>query len=589
MCGIAGIVMKDGSAPDQTVLDAFAQSMAHRGPDGVGRWVGGAIGLVHRRLSIIDVSGGDQPLFGADGSVLIGNGEVYNYVELRADQKQAGVTFKTGADFEPAQNLLVEGEIAGVGDWRGMYTAAVVWPGSGRLLLTRDPFGIKPLYLLERPEFLAFASEIAVFLDAELVQPSLVESRVTELLERQYTVGEETIFEGVTRLSPGQTRIYRGAGLEDAHRTPWLPQRPPKQISDVASAVAAFDQAFEDSVTVHQRSDVPYGMFLSGGLDSTALLTMMGRLNDDPVRTFTCAFPGTRVHDERAAARKVAAAFGADHTEITFEEEDFWSLLPQIVDAFDEPTADYAILPTWKLGQAAAKTVKVVLSGEGGDEILGGYGRYRKLMRPWWQGGKAPKIKGVLDGLGILRDPNDDWSAEARTLAAVSSQPDHLSRLQAAQAVDIDGWLPADLLLKLDRALMAHGVEGRTPFLDPRVAAFGFWLPDELKVHKNLGKWVLRAWLAKHCSDTDAYARKKGFTVPVGDWMARRGPEIGDAIVSVSAIAERCHTETVRDLFHTGIDKNPRAAWALLFFAVWYRRHVERAPITDDILSFLAA
>lgn len=589
MCGIAGIVMKDGRAPDPGVLDAFARSLAHRGPDGVGRWTGGAIGLVHTRLSIIDVAGGDQPMHGADGSVLIGNGEIYNYIELRAEQEGKGVAFRTHADFEPAQNLVADKGAAALADWRGMYAVAIAWPDTGRILLARDPFGIKPLYLLDRPDFLAFASEPRAFFAAGLAMPAaLNEGRIVELLQRQYTVGGGTVFEGIERLAPGQARTWRGAALEEGRRHGWLPPRPDRPPADLDAAVLAFDRAFENAVAVHQRSDVPYGMFLSGGLDSTALLTMMARLNDRPVRTFTCAFPGTRVHDERAAARRAAEAFGADHTEITFDEEDFWTLLPRIVSAFDEPTADYAILPTWKLGQAAAETVKVVLSGEGGDEILGGYGRYRKLMRPWWQGGKAPRLKGTLDGLGILRAESSGWRLEPAALAAASGRLEGVSRLQAAQAVDIDGWLPADLLLKLDRALMAHGVEGRTPFLDPAVAAAGFWLPDGMKIRSNLGKWVLRTWLAKHCAETDAFARKKGFTVPVGDWIARRGAEIGDAVAASPAIAERCRTDAVRDLFRTGSDKHPQAAWNLLFFAIWHRCHVDGAAPNGDILSFLA-
>ncbi len=587
MCGIAGIVMKNGQAPDPGVLDAFARSLAHRGPDGSHIWADGATGLVHTRLSIIDLAGGDQPLFGDDGSVLVGNGEIYNYVELRADQEAGGVSFRTRADFEPAQNRLTGGRADATADWRGMYAAAVLWPDDGRLVLARDPFGIKPLYTLDRPDLLAFASEPRAFFAAGLATPELDETRVTEVLQRQYSVGPRTVYRGIDRLAPGGVRTYRDGGLEAEIENDWRPA-PAEAPADLDAAVAAFDRAFEESVAIHQRSDVPYGMFLSGGLDSTALLTMMARLNDRPVRTFTCAFPGTRVHDERHAARKAATAFGAEHTEITFDETDFWSLLPRIVDAFDEPTADYAILPTWKLGQTSAERVKVVLSGEGGDEILGGYGRYRKLMRPWWLGGKAPRVKGALDGLGILRDDGKAWAEAPTALAHAAAQQDGYSRLQAAQSVDIDGWLPADLLLKLDRSLMAHGVEGRTPFLDPAVAAAGFTLPDDMKVRDNLGKWVLRAWLTRHCAETDAFARKKGFTVPVGDWIAKRATEAGEAVAANPGIAERCHPDAVRGLFRDGLEKRSQAAWSLLFFAVWHRRHVEGAALTGDALDFLS-
>ncbi len=230
------------------------------------------------------------------------------------------------------------------------------------------------------------------------------------------------------------------------------------------------------------------------------------------------------VDDERPAARAVAEAVGAEHVEILFTEADFWRLLPQIVSAVDDPAADYAMLPTFALAGAAREAgLKVILSGEGGDELFGGYGRYRSVLRPWWAGGRRPRARGVLDDLGVLRGEIAGWR-DGIAAAEVHAASRGRTPLQAAQAVDCTDWLPNDLLTKLDRCLMAHGAEGRTPFLDTEMAVLAFRLPDELKIQHGLGKWLLRRWLAGQLPQSQPLARKRGFTVPVArlDRTARR-------------------------------------------------------------------
>jgi asparagine synthase (glutamine-hydrolysing) len=223
---------------------------------------------------------------------------------------------------------------------------------------------------------------------------------------------------------------------------------------------------------------VPYGMFLSGGIDSSAILAMMARLNARPVKAFTIGFSRTDAIDERQAAHAVATELGAEHIEVEFRESDFWFLLPEIAQAMDDPAADYAVLPTYKLAATAREAgLKVILSGEGGDELFAGYGRYRSVTRPWWAGGKLLRARGNLDKLGLLRGDLAGWR-DGVAAAELNSQRDGRTRLQVAQATDCADWLPNNLLIKLDRCLMAHGVEGRTPFLDPAVARFAFSLPD---------------------------------------------------------------------------------------------------------------
>ena len=229
------------------------------------------------------------------------------------------------------------------------------------------------------------------------------------------------------------------------------------------------------------------------------------------------------MHDERDHARKVAERVGAEHLEVEFSEDDFWRFLPQVAAAVDDPTADYAILPTWKLAREAAQELKVVLCGEGGDELFAGYGRYRSQLRPWWQGGRTLRSKGILDGLGLLRIEPKSWRDSLDAAQATATFP-HRTRLQIAQATDCADWLPNDLLTKLDRCLMTHGLEGRTPFLDREVAKVAFSLSDEMKIKKGLGKWLLREWLEKVLPEAQPFERKRGFTVRSGNGSKKRRP-----------------------------------------------------------------
>ena len=243
-----------------------------------------------------------------------------------------------------------------------------------------------------------------------------------------------------------------------------LPQEGPGDWSE-EEALEILDDVLMNSVLVHQRSDVPYGMFLSGGIDSSAILACMRELNDRPVEAFTAGFDGTDVADERAHAERVAKAAGANFHSVNFSEDDFWTLLPEIVSVFDDPTTDYAILPTYKLGALArAHGLKVILSGEGGDELFAGYGRYRRSLRPWWLGGRPMRSRGLFDGEGLLRTEDGAWRRSEGPVDTGAAW----SKLQQAQAADCRNWLPNDLLIKLDRCLMAHGVEGRTPLPGPR-------------------------------------------------------------------------------------------------------------------------
>ena len=590
MCGIAGLMTLDGTPPPAVPLQIMGAALRHRGPDGDGRYRSGNVGMVQTRLAIIDLATGAQPLYEPGGAALIANGEVYNYLELR--EKLCGarpIAFSTQSDCELPLHLYRRSGLEFTQHLRGMYAVALHDPGTGRLVLARDPFGIKPLYYAETAHGFAFASEPGALIEAGVVTAELNRSARNELLQMQFTTGRETIFAGISRLFPGETVVVRQGRIVERRRRPALPEHGPLAL-DQGEALARLDAVFADSVRIHQRSDVPFGMFLSGGIDSTAVLTMMARLAERPVKAFTIGFADGDVADERSAARAAAEAVGAEHVEILFTEADFWRLLPQIVSAVDDPAADYAMLPTFALAQVAREAgLKVILSGEGGDELFGGYGRYRSVLRPWWAGGRRPRARGVLDDLGVLRGEIAGWR-DGIAAAEVHAARRGRTPLQAAQAVDCTDWLPNDLLTKLDRCLMAHGVEGRTPFLDSEVSALAFRLPDGLKVHHGLGKWLLRRWLAGQLPQSQPLARKRGFTVPVAQWIARRAEELGPLVARSPAVREICRPDMVETLFAAAGQKRAgRAAWNLLFYALWHRRHIERATLPPDAAAALAA
>lgn len=577
MCGIAGVLGGMQSA------GPLIAALAHRGPNGIRIEDGPGWSVGHARLSIIDLEGGWQPLHAA-GSTVIGNGEIYNYVELTRD---FGLRPKTGSDFEPLLHLYANEGPAAFGRLRGMYAFCLLG-GDGRTWLARDPFGIKPLYLQgER-----FASE-----PRALERGPLRIDKAEQLLALNYTLGEDTIFEGVRRLAPGEILFLPAPDPSPAHpgerRDPvlsrlhegektWVPAFAGMSgFKSEADALRRLDAVLEDSVRVHQRSDVPYGLFLSGGIDSTAIAALMSRINEKPVVAFTCGFDAPGAADERAGAERVARALNLDWRETTFGEQDFWEIAPQVAWALDDPTTDYATLPTFKLAQAAKGSLTVVLSGEGGDELFGGYGRYRRSLRPAWLGGRASEPRADAP---FLKDGGasalDAWREAARP-------PPGLTALQQAQYADVVTWLPNDLLLKLDRCLMANGLEGRTPFLDREVAAFAFNLPDRMKVRGRHGKWLLRKWLEGACPAADPWAKKQGFTVPVADWIAPRAADLGPRIAAVEAVRRVCDVEAVAAIFAPG--GKAKLRWPLLFFALWSLIHVEQAQPADALAALLGS
>jgi asparagine synthase (glutamine-hydrolysing) len=438
------------------------------------------------------------------------------------------------------------------------------------LVLARDPFGIKPIYYVQTDRLFAFASEPQALIKAGLAGRGLRPRQRAELLQLKFTVGSPTIFADIQRLEPGETLVVEGGRIIERRRRAMLPKAGP--VRTPASARAdELDAILMDTVSHHLRSDVPYGLFLSGGIDSAVLVTLMARLSSQPVFALTAGFPDSAGADETGQAARVARAVGAEHHLVETTHKDFWALAPQIAAALDDPCTDGAALPSFMLARAARGQVKVVLNGAGADEIFGGYTRYRRAR---WLGFLAGRSRGtgVLDkGFGsapALDGWRDGLEKVSRTEAGHGR-----TVIQKLQAIDSEAWLPNDVLLVLDRCLMAHGIEGRTPFLDPPTADFGFRLADGLKVKGKFGKWLLRSWLDKAVPEAAAFARKTGFVPPVGEWIAAQECRLEELVLAQPGVAETFSGEFVRAVLADPV-KNAQAAWNLLFYALWHSHHV---------------
>ncbi|MGN6422058.1 MAG: asparagine synthase (glutamine-hydrolyzing) [Asticcacaulis sp.] len=583
MCGIAGVMRRE-TPPEAAHLQALTEALHHRGPDGFGVHVEGCVGLVHTRLAIIDIVHGQQPFVSADGGVIaIANGEIYNDPELRREMSRA--EFRTGSDCECALHLYQAHGARFASALRGMYAIAIYDRKADRLVLSRDRFGIKPLYYVCRDDLFAFASEPQALIKAGLAAPSLNPAAIAELLQMQFATGEKTLFGGVCRVLPGETLVVEQARIVERFRQ-----------GDVFAAARSYPPAVAlqqlerkllESVSAHMRSDVPYGLFLSGGADSAALLAAMSRLSDTPVTALTAAFPEMAHKDESLKAQRLAKACGADHHIVEVVERDFLNTLPALAACLDDPVADASALPIYTLGAAARDLgLKVVLSGEGADELLGGYKRYRRARWLWGLWRERTRTRGIVERSPGCSGVLARWRTGIAAAEGVRRSED-LSPIQRLQAIDCAEWLPNDLLLKFDRCLMAHGVEGRTPYLDSQFSPFAANLSDDLKVRGKHGKWLLRQWLAENLPESAPWARKQGFVAPVACWTQGHAARLVPLLSRHPAIMDMSLEGHVERVFADA--RQGQAAWNLLFYALWHSVHWQGVDASGDIFEVLDA
>lgn len=567
--------MRQGMA-NKAQLAKMAAALAHRGPDGEGFFSFLNMGLAHRRLSIIDLEGGRQPLEAKGAKAPIAavvNGEIYNYKALQRALREDGVALATASDSEPVLHLVARDGKAAWSQLQGMYAAAVVDGRSNEMWIGVDPFGIKPLYYVETAKGFAFASEPRALVAAGWVEAQANMAVLGSLLNVHQVRGDETLFAGIRRMAPGERfRVKDGKIVERWRQLPVL--RPAVKGGSLDDAVAQFEEHLLAAVARHVQADVPFGVLLSGGLDSSAVVVAMAKLGID-IRAFTARFD--KPSDEDKAAAGLAAKVGARHTTVSYGADDFWAGVGELAWTMDDLATDYSSLPLLKLMATAKQDVKILLSGEGGDELLAGYKGYRL---PWWRvwlkkgrAGDAVPFAGLFKDAKLVAAPGD---------VDVPWATDGFTRLQKRQGPDICEWLPHDLLLRLDRVSMAHGIEGRVPYLDDHFSAWAFALPDAVKVGRtpdgkqDVGKLVVREWLARQGHADLAWGRKKGFTVPVGDYLGQRKAWVKDLWEGSPLVGGLLRKGAAAKLLgQLGHAKAANLAFSLTLLALWHRVHVE--------------
>ena len=582
MCGIFGWMVEAGRAPGEAVLRALTDTLAHRGPDGSGLWLTRTadgdhqVAFGHRRLSIIDMAGGRQPMASADGRITVTfNGEIYNYVELRQELRALGHGFQTDSDTE----VLIEAYRAWGADCvthlRGMFAFALFDADRQEVFIARDAFGKKPLFLAQSPGRIAFGSEIAALLDLPGTDRGLDWSALDAFLIDRYVPGPATFFRGIRKLPPGSFAVWsRGEVVVRRYFTPPFATTEP-DVHDFDEAVRLFAEAFDEAVRLRMRSDAPFGAFLSGGLDSSAVVAAMARHGRGPVRTFAVGFPEA-AYSELDHARTVANLFRTEHSECVVTPNDFLDAWPDALRHRGAPVSETADIPILLLSRLARSSVKMVLTGEGADELLAGYpkhraehwlGLYHGVVPPAFHdrivGPAADALPYAMRRLKILagalgeRDPRSRmrrWfggvsSRQCRVLTGradtseIDAFPFSLERgssLRRTQFFDQTSWLPDNLLERGDRMMMGASIEGRMPFMDVPLAQLVARFPDRFLVGHPKGKAVLRAAMADLLPASILNRKKVGFRVPINEWF--RGPfrdRLGDLLTSRESESRR--------------------------------------------------
>jgi asparagine synthase (glutamine-hydrolysing) len=628
MCGIAGILYADPARPvDRDILRAMGDAIAHRGPDAEGFWAEPGIGLVHRRLSIIDLAGGDQPIGNEDESIqVVFNGEIYNFQQLRADLEARGHRFRTRSDTEVLVHLYEEDGDRLVERLRGMFAFAL-WDRSRRtLLLARDRLGIKPLYFYRDAEKLLFGSELKALLAYPGVAPALDPAGLEDYLTFGMVPGATTIFRGIEKLPPAHVLTLRAGQFERSPRRYWALRMEPDENRAVAEWEEALRAKIDEAVRLHLIADVPVGAFLSGGMDSSAVVSATRAAGHDSLQTFSIGFAEESV-SELPYARQVAKQFGTAH----FEEivtPDAVALLDELTHHYDEPFADSSAIPTFLVSRLASRHVKVALSGDGGDEAFGGYARYAHDLKEAALRGWLPAWlrRGALGPLARVW-PKADWlprplrartlltnlsldapAAYANTLSSCrpplrrqllapdiaaglnGRAPERLIERAYAAApagdplagmirADVEVVLPDDFLVKVDRASMAHGLEVRPPLLDHELLELAARIPSRWKVHGGETKWIFKQAYQSRLPPAVVWRRKQGFEMPIDGWLAGPLREIfEDAVLQPGArVATLINPMVARTLYQShrrGSGRHGQVLWSLLVLARWAERYL---------------
>ena len=577
MCGFAGIFHLGIAKPvDPARVEAMCDAIAHRGPDGFGVWTGPGVGLGHRRLSIIDLEGSPQPMTASDGrAVIVFNGEIYNYRELRAELAAKGAVFRTDGDTEVILAAYQAWGPECVQRLYGMFAFALYDAAARSLMLARDRLGVKPLFMAEVADgSLIFGSELKALLAHPLLRREIDPLAIEDYLAWGYVPDHRSILKGVEKLPAGHYRLLRHDAPAGQPVQWWDVSFAERRRGSEADLEAELVHLMRDAVTSRMVADVPLGAFLSGGVDSSSVVALMAEASAQPVRTCSIGFDVAAL-DETSYAGAVAARFGTDHVSRTVSADDYGEAA-RLAAMFDEPFADASALPTWRVAQLARESVTVALSGDGADEAFAGYRRhvfqhgedrvrsvlpaglragvFGALGRAWPKADWAPRplrakttllslagsseaayasavsvtgpgLRESLYSAEYLR-ARGDYRAEDAFIATMG-RASARSGLDRAQYADLKFWLPGDILTKVDRTSMAVGLEAREPLLDHRLIEFAAGLPEGLRVHRGVGKWVLKRAMRRYLPDDILFRQKQGFVTPIAQWF--RGPLAGAA------------------------------------------------------------
>jgi len=616
MCGICGIASSNGNALGDRVA-AMSATLVHRGPDSFGEFSDGDVALAARRLSIIDLETGDQPISNEDGSLhVVQNGEIYNYRQLRHELERGGHRFRTHGDTEVLLHLYEELGDGFAERLRGMFAVAIWDARRRRLVLARDRFGIKPLYYRAVDGELAFASELRALPRGEIDLAAL-----EAFLAFNSIPAPLTIFREVRKLPAGHLLSWEAGRVRlERFARPAPVAAEELRDDEEAELVEELRSRVRDSVRAHLVSDVPVGVLLSGGVDSAFLAALAAEESSEPLRTFSIGFE-ERSFDELADARLVAERYGTQHRELVLRP-DAAVLLPALAEAFDEPFADSSALPTYLVSQLAANDVKVALSGEGGDELFGGYYTYAADLLAERVGGLAQLARPVVERLPTSSkkasfdykakrfvraahlpplERHHGWkeifSAEARAeltsgrtdfdpvdlLRARYRETEGAEELARLQDVDLGVYLVDDLLVKTDRASMAHSLEARVPYLDTVVTNLALALPTRHKVRGLSKKVLLRKAAAPLLPREIVHGKKRGFSIPAAAWLRGELEPFARELLSPDVLRRQGFFRPevagrLLDEHVAGREDRSRQLWGLLAFTLWYERHVQREP-----------
>jgi asparagine synthase (glutamine-hydrolysing) len=629
MCGIAGIVRLDGTiGVDETRLKRMRDVIRHRGPDGEGLWIDGPVGLAHRRLSIVDVAAGQQPMSNEDDSAwIVYNGEVYNHAELRPGLEAGGHRYRTRSDTETILHLWEDLGERCVERLQGMFAFAIWDRGRDELWLARDRLGIKPLYYMVDGEELLFASEIKAILAVTTQAPAFNDRVLPEYLATGFAAGEETFYRGVRKLRPGHTLTWsRRHGIRQ--RRYWsLPEMGTNTTLTFRQAAEEVRERLRAAVASHLMSDVPLGLFLSGGIDSSILAALMAPMVKEPIRTFSVAFdePGA---NELPYARMAASAVGAEHREVIVSPREFFEALPRLIWHEDEPIAFTSSVPLYFVSRLARDHVKVVLTGEGADELFLGYNRYRvtawnhRLGRAWQHlpGPLRASARRVAEGLPgragryasrsfLARGSNprdlfyENFSVFSQGLQErLLADPARLAEdpyteglgyynsaaggpLDRMSAADLQTYL-VELLMKQDQMSMAASIESRVPFLDTAFAEYAVSLPASFKLRGWRTKAVLREAVAKLIPPAILTRKKMGFPVPVGRWLQGEfWPLVEEFVLGPRAAARGFFDPAIlrrlANEHRAGTASHAQQLWSLINLEMWHRSCIEGDDVTS--------